>query len=63
MEGVVISGDGQDGSGSDKGFDPKRFLLFGPPNPRVISSEMGEWASNSRIALNKPMVEIAKTQK
>jgi len=63
-EGIVIGRDGQDWSGSYKVLDPfKRFLLLGPPDPRVISSEAGERVSNSGITLNKSMVEMAKSQK
>jgi len=61
-EGVVIGRDSQDWSGSDKGFDPfKRFLLFRLPDPRVVSSESGERASDSRVTLNKPMIEVVET--
>jgi len=63
-ERVIIGGDGQDGSGSDKGLDPfKRFILFRPPDPRVVPSESGERLSDAGITLNKTTVKIAKTQK
>jgi len=63
-EEVIISGDGQDRSSSDKSLDSfKRFILFGFPDPRVVSSEPGERTSDARITLNKPTVEIAKAQK
>ena len=60
-EWIIICRNGEDWSGGDKSFDPfKGFLLFGFPNPRVISGEAGEWASNSRVTLNKMAIKVAK---
>ena len=61
MKGIVIGRDGQDWSGGGKGLDPfEHFLLFGLPNPRIIASEVGERAGNSRVALNEPTIKVAE---